>query len=78
MGNIDWNTCRRDFEPDGGLRDIYVRDTTIEHWRMVFDMLRAVFHPEYIVDGALNCFPVVADEVFVIRNNSNVFPRCMR
>jgi hypothetical protein len=48
---IRWNTCRRDFEPDGALRDIYVHGTSIEGWRAVFDMLRRNYALEFLVDG---------------------------
>ena len=54
---IRWDTCRREFEPDGALRDIYVHGTTIEHWRTLFDALRATYALEYSVDGTARSLP---------------------
>jgi hypothetical protein len=48
---ISWDTCRDHFEPDGGLRDIFVRSTTIEDWRLHYQSLRATYPLEYLVDG---------------------------
>lgn len=37
---ISREACRREFEPDGALRDIYILDTRIGHWRKLFMELR--------------------------------------
>jgi hypothetical protein len=61
---ISWETCRKEFEPDGALRDIYVLDTTIEHWRLLYDALHSTYSLEYSVDGQPRSIPSTVDEVF--------------
>jgi hypothetical protein len=68
---IHWDTCRRDFEPDGALRDSYVHDTTVEHWRTLFDALRATCELGYSVDGTPCPLPTVVDETFTNRQIVN-------
>lgn len=68
---IRWDTCRREFEPDGALRDIYVHDTTIEHWRTLFDVLRATYRLEYSVDGTSRPLPAIVDEAFTTRDTAS-------
>ena len=65
---IRWDTCRREFEPDGALRDIYVLDTTIKHWQILFDVLRATYTLEYSVDHTVRPVPATVEEVFNNRN----------
>ncbi len=67
---IHWDTCRREFEPDGALRDIYVFDTTIKHWQTLFDVLRATYTLEYSVDHTPHPVPATVEEVFDNRNNT--------
>ena len=64
---IRWETCRREFDPDGALRDIYVHDTDIEHWRKLFAALRRTQSLEYSVDGQSRPIPATADEIFATR-----------
>jgi hypothetical protein len=68
---IPWDKCRRDFEPDGGLRDIYVHSTTMEHWRALYETLRIAHHLEYSVDGTPQSLPVSVDEAFAARSTSS-------
>ena len=68
---IRWDTCRREFEPDGALRDIYVRSTTIEHWRTLFVALRASYALEYSVDATARPLPAVVDEAFTTRDTAS-------
>jgi hypothetical protein len=68
---IRWDTCRRQFEPDDALRDIYVHGTTIEHWRTLFDALRATYALEFSVDGSARPLPVVVDEAFTTRETAS-------
>jgi hypothetical protein len=65
---IRWEKCRRDFEPDGALRDIYIQGTTIEHWRTLFDMLRRDYDLEFQVDSTPHEIPTAVDEAFTIRD----------
>lgn len=68
---IRWDTCRREFEPDGALRDIYIHGTTIEHWRTLFAALRATYALEYSVDATARALPAVVDEAFTTRDIAN-------
>jgi hypothetical protein len=68
---ILWAFCKRNFEPDGALRDIYVHGTTIADWRSLFDVLHDQFSLRYSVDGEAFPFPMVVDEVFAIRETAN-------
>jgi hypothetical protein len=68
---IRWDTCRREFEPDGTLRDIYVHSTTIEHWRTLFDALRATYALEYSIDSSARPLPAVVDEAFTTRDTAS-------
>jgi hypothetical protein len=67
---IRWDACRQEFEPDGALRDIYVHGTTIEHWRKLFDALRANYDLEYSADGAARPLPAAVDEAFTTRGTA--------
>ena len=68
---LRWDTCRREFEPDGGLRNIYVHGTTIEHWQTLFDALRATYALEYSVDGTARPLSAVVDEAFTTRDTAS-------
>ena len=68
---IRWDTCRHYFDDDGGLRDIYVQDTTIEHWRTTFDMLRRNYDLEFLVDSTPRELPATVDEAFAIREEAS-------
>lgn len=68
---ISWDACRREFEPDGALRDIYVLDTTIEHWRKLFVALRGAYTLEYSVDGESRPIPETVDEALGLRATAN-------
>jgi hypothetical protein len=68
---IRWETCRRAFEPDGALRDIYVHGTTIEHWRTLFDALRATYAMEYSIDSTARPLPALVDEASTTRDTAS-------
>lgn len=68
---ILWDTCRRDFEPDGALRDIYVQDTTVEHWCSLYNVLRATYRIEYSIDSTPQPLPASADEALEARSTSS-------
>ena len=71
MQSIRWETCGRNFEPDGVLRDIYVRETSSEDWRSVFAMLGREYELEFYVDGVARPVPTGVEEVFTIRKIAN-------
>lgn len=64
---IRWETCRRNFEPDGALRDIYVNATGIEDWRALFEVLRRDYDLEFLVDGVPREIPATIDDIFEMR-----------
>jgi hypothetical protein len=68
---IGWETCRHFFEQDGGLRDIYVCDTTIEDWRTTFELLRRDYDLEFLVDSSPRELPATVDEAFAIREEAS-------
>jgi hypothetical protein len=68
---ISWDTCRDHFEPDGGLRDIFVRSTTIEDWRLHYQSLRATYPLEYFVDGQPQQPPATVDEALAARSTAS-------
>ena len=68
---IRWETCKRDFEPDGALRDIYVCGTAIDDWRALFEVLRTTFGLEYLLDGVSRPVPATVDEAFTIRDSAS-------
>lgn len=59
---ILWDTCRQDFEPDGALRDIYVRGMTFENWRSFYGVLRSTYNLEYSVEGTQQPLPTSVEE----------------
>ena len=66
-----WDTCRRDFESDGALRDICVHATTIEDWRSLYGVLRATYRLEYSIDGTQQALPATVDEGLATRSTSS-------
>ena len=57
--------CKEAFHWDGSWRDVYVSNTRLEHWDLLFEMLRN--YPctlRYTVDGELMQLPVNSLEVF--------------
>ncbi len=63
---ISWDTCRQDFEPDGALRDIYVYDITMEHWRLLYRMMCADYRVEHSVNQQPQPVPASVDEIFAL------------
>ena len=62
---LDWKTQRRDFEPDGSLRDIYVRDTTVDDWKVVIALiLDGNYQARLVRSGAVVPVPDDFDTLF--------------
>lgn len=59
------NSHRREaFHRDGSLRDIYVRNVTIEHWKTFLEFIRSSgFSYRYARDGALAELPTTAAQI---------------
>jgi len=67
---ILWNTCRRDFKPDGALRDIYVLRTGVADWNQLLATLSNRFRFEYFVDGLTRLLPADAEQIFAIQKSA--------
>jgi hypothetical protein len=61
---VAWSVYHQAFDWDGSLRDIYVQETTIEDWRVLFAALRQAYRLEYAVDGETRPLPQQVDEIF--------------
>lgn len=62
---MEWSTVSADFEPDGGLRDIYVLDATLADWQAVVDALkREVAGLHFNVGGKTSELPDDISELF--------------
>ncbi len=62
---MNWEDVRGEFYCDGSYRDIYVLDTTMEHWQSALDAIRQVY-PTYVYqnDGEAVPLPALAQEAF--------------
>lgn len=67
MGHVDWASQRAAFEPDGGLRDIYVLHADLSIWRRVLEWLRASGKVFFTIDGSASELPTEAAELFRMR-----------
>jgi hypothetical protein len=68
---ISWETCRKEFEWDGSLRDIYVQTTTIRDWQILVDKLATSYKISFQIDGAARPLPATMAEVFAIRDKAS-------
>jgi hypothetical protein len=72
MSTIDWREAAVDFEPDGSLRDIYIRTANTADWQAVLDHVRAHYGPVHLtVDGVPRELPPRVDQLFAIRRLAN-------
>jgi hypothetical protein len=69
---IRWETCQREFAPDGALRDLYVQGTRVEDWQRLLDTLRRRYSLEYFVDNLPQPMPAIADEAFKLRDKASI------
>lgn len=62
---MEWSTVSADFEPDGGLRDIYILDATLADWQAVIDALkREVTGLNFSIGGQTSELPTDISELF--------------
>ena len=47
---VEWDDVRRDFEPDGALRDIYVNEANAVVWDQALEFLARADHARYLID----------------------------
>ncbi|MGH7975323.1 MAG: hypothetical protein ACREDS_08215 [Limisphaerales bacterium] len=75
---INWETCHKEFAPDGALRDIYILGTNVEHWKKLFEILKSFSDLEYCLDGDIQPIPSSVDEIFAIRATASPLIRFRR
>jgi hypothetical protein len=71
MDNL-WNLVHDDLIYDGSLRDIYIRETTLDNWNQFLSVVRATKQYQYFVDGELTPLPAVAVDIFSKRNYQKI------
>jgi len=64
---IRWDTCKKDFQNDGSLRDIYITPATLADWRAIYPLLHANPGVEYSVDGIVQSPPDSVEQIFAVR-----------
>jgi len=63
MKRVEWQDCREAFYVDGSLRDIYVRDTTLDDWDLFLGAVSSLLTATF-VDGEPYPLPTQASEIF--------------
>ncbi len=63
---MTWETCRSFFEPDGSLRDVYLRGGGLPGWHALLGIAREV-GATFEVDGKARPLPTSADEALALR-----------
>lgn len=62
---IRWEDVRKDFAPDGALRDIYVENVSSADWERVLSFVVSEYGPpRFLVDGEPAPLPRTAQDVF--------------
>lgn len=64
---LQWESVKLEFREDiswSNLRDIYVFDTTINDWQLIFDKLKNLYQLEYTVDNDIIQMPDFITEIF--------------
>ena len=69
---MEWLHVAPYFEPEGSLLDIYVLDTTLVEWQVVWDSIR-LFEPppKFAVDGMATEMPSRVEDVLGIRSTAS-------
>ncbi len=65
FGGMEWSKIAPSFHNDGSLRDIYIRETTLNDWTCVWNFLRSGSeHLTFEVDGVAITPPLRVEDVF--------------
>jgi hypothetical protein len=68
----EWEQIAPEFDPDGGLRDIYVLEASLRDWQVVLDAIRGFQpHPIYAVDGLPEDLPTRVEHIFHRRSDAS-------
>jgi hypothetical protein len=71
--DASWQHVAADFEPDGSLRDIYVRSATLTDWDRTIVMLRRDYSPlTFTRDGEPFAPPQSASAIFSERDKASI------
>ena len=69
---MNWDDYKNEFHADGGLRDIYVNDTSLNDWQRFVDYLRKTeARLEYFVNE-VQALPIQIDEIFQSREHTRL------
>ena len=69
---MEWEDYKIEFEFDGSWRDIYVLNTTISDWQLLFEFLRSdVYEFSYTIDEEKTVLPILAKQIFDARQEFN-------
>jgi hypothetical protein len=63
---VTWEACRSFFEPDGSLRDVYIRSGGLLSWRALLGIAREV-GATFEVDGKARPLPASAEDALALR-----------
>jgi hypothetical protein len=66
-----WEACREQFESDGSLRDVYVRQACSEVWGSAFAFLSRGGDTRFMIDGVDAPLPRSHEEAFRLRPGSH-------
>lgn len=61
---LEWEKLKSELADDNSLRDIYVLDTTLNDWQVLFDKLKTTYQLQYTVDGQSQQWPGSLEKVF--------------
>ena len=65
-----WEDYKIEFEPDGSLRDIYIKDVDLSDWQVFIDFIRCIDAAlNYFVEGELTELPSSIAEVVVSQDH---------
>jgi hypothetical protein len=71
MNNL-WDRVHDDLIWDGSLRDIYIRETTLDNWNQFLSVVRETKQYQYFIDGELTQLPTVAVDIFSKKNHQKL------
>jgi hypothetical protein len=72
MKRPSWSDVSEDWESEGGLRDVYVFETSVDDWQRVLDLVRAQWSCAYSEDGKPTAMPADVRTIFRAREQRAV------
>jgi hypothetical protein len=68
---LQWEMLKSEFADDTTLRDIYVLETTLNDWQLLFDELKTAYQLQYSVDGHAQQWPDSLAKIFAVRERAH-------